>query len=83
MMAALRARGMMAVLLLAWGLVVLLAIVQMIRRASPEPGSTAVRGPPEDAALATLRDRYARGAIDRGEYEERRRTLLADGQAWP
>ena len=32
-------------------------------------------GPREDSALATLRERYARGEIDANEYEERRRTL--------
>lgn len=29
----------------------------------------------EDPALLTLRDRFARGEIDRGEYEERRAVL--------
>jgi putative membrane protein len=32
-------------------------------------------GPPEDAALAILRERFARGEIDAKEYEERRRAL--------
>lgn len=31
---------------------------------------------PADPALATLRDRFARGEIDRAEYEERRAILL-------
>jgi len=30
----------------------------------------------DDTALAVLRERYARGEIDRAEYEERRRRLL-------
>jgi hypothetical protein len=49
----------------------------------------------EDGALATLRERFARGEIDRAEYEERRAVLRgrpqpmaatapkADGPAWP
>jgi putative membrane protein len=32
-------------------------------------------GPKEDTALATLRERFARGEIDAEEYEARRRTL--------
>jgi uncharacterized membrane protein len=35
----------------------------------------------EDAALATLRDRFARGEIDRAEYEERRAVLRGRSQA--
>jgi uncharacterized membrane protein len=49
----------------------------------------------EDPALATLRERFARGEIDRAEYEERRAVLRGrpqamtattskgDGPAWP
>ena len=51
----------------------------------------------EDAALTTLRERFARGEIDRAEYEERRAVLRgrqpraaaipapqkSDGPAWP
>jgi putative membrane protein len=33
--------------------------------------------PAEDTALATLRERFARGEIDAEEYEARRRTLGA------
>lgn len=35
----------------------------------------------EDEALATLRERYARGEIDRAEYEERRAVLRGKPQA--
>jgi putative membrane protein len=49
----------------------------------------------EDPALTTLRERFARGEIDRAEYEERRAVLRGrpqalaataqkgDGPAWP
>ena len=32
-------------------------------------------GPPDDAAMATLRERFARGEIDSDEFEQRRRAL--------
>lgn len=59
------------------------AIVYALRhsRGVPHPAVAAsVRG---DAALATLRDRFARGEIDRAEYEERCRTLTGDVPQWP
>ena len=34
-------------------------------------------GPPDDAAMATLRERFARGEIDSDEFEQRRRALGA------
>ncbi len=37
----------------------------------------------EDGALATLRERYARGEIGAEEYAERRRLLAGDERAWP
>ena len=37
--------------------------------------TTAARAPGEDAALASLRERFARGEIDAQEFEERRRVL--------
>jgi putative membrane protein len=33
------------------------------------------RGPADDAAMAALRERYARGEIDAEEFEQRRRVL--------
>ena len=36
----------------------------------------------EDRALAVLRERFARGEIDRAEYEERRTALVAGEMDW-
>jgi putative membrane protein len=77
-------------------IVVLPAVIYALRRgprwrhdAGEAPGTRpAPPAPPaEDRALAILRDRFARGEIDRREYEERRATLLGlapgEGRTWP
>ena len=55
------------------------------------PGTSGTLGTPapgdDDPALTILRERFARGEIDRTEYEERRNTLLrqfpGDTDSWP
>jgi putative membrane protein len=62
------------------GLIVLigLGIRWLIRNTGSGPGAaSSSQGPTEDTALATLRERFARGEIDADEYEQRRRTLGA------
>ncbi len=55
------------------------AIIYLVRKGGRTAG--------EDRALALLRERFARGEIDRAEYEERRNTLLrqfpGDTAGWP
>jgi|JRYL01.1.fsa_nt_gb putative membrane protein len=58
----------------------ILAIVWVLREVSA--GRIGSRGsidpsaaPPQDSALAILRDRYARGEIDEDEFERRKRSL--------
>jgi len=60
-------------LMAAFWVVVIVLIVLLVRRLAA-PGATH----PDQArpsALDILRERYARGEIDKEEYEERRRTL--------
>ena len=61
---------MMLMMLVFWG-VVIVALVLGIRWLSQG------RGAAEDSALAILRERYARGEINRDEFEARRRDLDA------
>jgi len=63
--------GLMHVL---WWVLIVAAIVVLIRgvRGRREPGA-----PGEDRALAILRERYARGEIDKTEFENRKRDLAA------
>ena len=51
--------------------------------AGPRDAPPAPRAAPEDAALATLRERFARGEIDRAEYEERYAALQGQPPTWP
>lgn len=57
--------GATFVALLAFGII---AAIGWLRRSSRE-------GAPEEKALAILRERYARGEINREEFEARRRDL--------
>ena len=60
-----------------WAVLIVLAVLA-IRWLLRNTGSgTHAPGPPtaDDTALATLRERYARGEIDATEFEERKRTL--------
>jgi putative membrane protein len=54
------------------GLIALIALAIRWLLRNTSAGSPMKR---EDSALATLRERYARGEIDATEYEERKRTL--------
>ena len=77
--------GMLAFVGAFW-VAIIAAIVYVVRRAGRGQPLTTVggaQGVPDDAALATLRDRFARGEIDRTEYEDRRRTLTGDEARWP
>ncbi len=63
--------GMTLMMLVFWGVVIaalVLAIRWMARQAA---------GPRPDPALEILRQRYARGEIDKDEFEARKRDLTA------
>lgn len=60
-----------------WGWLMMLAFwaVVIIGIASAVRASTSLRQRDEDGALRILDERWARGEIDREDYEERRRAL--------
>ena len=62
---------------------VIAAIVYLVRgMGRGERTSSTAHAVVEDRALAVLRERYARGEIDRPEYEERRAARAAGGMDW-
>ena len=61
--------GMMVMMLVVWGLVIA-GIVLAVRWLAGQG-----KGSREDRALDTLRERYARGEIDKDEFEAKRRDL--------
>lgn len=63
--------GMISMVLF-WVLVIL-GIIALLRGI----GGTGGARPPSNTALDVLRERYARGEIDKREFEEKKRDLLA------
>jgi putative membrane protein len=63
-------------MLLFWGLiiVVLVLLVRALSGRSSDSGESGAT-PPRPTPLEILRERYARGEIDKAEFEERRKTL--------
>lgn len=68
--------GMMLIVLLAVALIVV-GVVFLVRSSSG--GERPAPRPERSRALEILDERFARGEIDREEYEERRRTLSEQG----
>lgn len=58
-------------------LVILIAVIVFAARWAGGPWRAADR-PPERAPLDILKERFARGEIDKEEYEDRRRILAKD-----
>ncbi len=67
----------MTVMLLFW-VAVVLVVVYAIRTFGHDSHTRNGSDAAEDRALATLRERYARGEIDHAEFEERRRILMTE-----
>ncbi len=67
--------GMMLMMLVFWGLIIggLVVLVRWLTGQGGAGGGGAGRA---DRALEILRERYARGEIDREEFESRKRDLL-------
>lgn len=61
------------ILMLAGVIAIVVLLVRWLGGASQ--GASRHQGPPRNTALDILKDRYARGEIDKDEFEERRRVL--------
>jgi len=70
----------MTLMLLFW-VAVILVVVYAIRTLGHDSRTRNGSNAAEDRALATLRERYARGEIDHDEYEERQRRLTTNPRA--
>ena len=57
-----------------WGGIIVLVIL-LIRWLGPGYGGVGISHTPRQTPLEILQERYARGEIDKAEYEERRKTL--------
>jgi len=70
--------GLMGIgMLLFWGLIIV-GVVMLVRGWSQTPRSGASEiSPLERTALDILRERYARGEIDKSEFEEKRNDLAS------
>ena len=68
--------GLFGVMHVLWWLLILLAVIALLRWVFVRRPAGA-RGPDGDRALAILRERYARGEIDKTEFEERKGNLRA------
>lgn len=66
--------GLFGLMHLLWWIVVLLAVIALLRWTSGR-AVLGARTLEEDRAIDILRERYARGEIDKAEFEERKREL--------
>jgi putative membrane protein len=73
--------GIMTFMAVFW-VAIIAAAIYAARQIWQGPQPATARNQADDTALVMLRERFARGEIDRPEYEERRR-LLADEHRWP
>lgn len=78
--------GSMTTFMGAFWVAVIAGLVYIARLGGRGPQLTTAGGlvvRTNDAALTILRDRFARGELDRAEYEERRQALTSDDVRWP
>jgi len=69
---------------LLWWVLVILGIVVLVRLLARGSGAAPARdGPVPESALDILRNRYARGEIDKAEFEEKKRDLADSGDGSP
>jgi putative membrane protein len=66
-------------MMILWWILIIVAIVALVKWAVPSSGGWPgnERKPQSKSALDILKERYARGEIDRDEYERKKKDLLS------
>ncbi|NTU99267.1 SHOCT domain-containing protein [Candidatus Falkowbacteria bacterium] len=61
--------------MLFWWVIIIVAIVALVKWLVSNPGDIR-QGPRDDSAMAILKERYAKGEINKEEFENKKKDLM-------